>query len=102
MNEKYRVVAKIEEVIGLCPVYRGGEKIVFEGMEVKRESSDSICISLMSTLLHGVKWRQHLGMEASRARERGWDYSKERQMCPRCGPPHGEGFAVIGWEAEPI
>ena len=98
MNEKYRVVAKIDEIIGACPVYRGGEMIVFEGMEVKKEETDAMCIPLMGTLIDGVKWRQHLGMEASGI---GWDYSKERQMCPRCGPPQGEGFVIISWEATP-
>ena len=96
----YKVIAKIEEIVGECPVYRGGERIVVEGNEVNMEETDAICIPLLASLIDGVKWRQHLGMKGSG--EEGWDYSKERQMCPRNAHPHGRGFAIVSWEVSPI
>jgi len=94
-----KVIVRIDEVVGECPVYKGGEKIVIEGDEVDTDESDAVCLPLLSSLVDGVKWRQHLGMKGSGG---GWDYSKERQKCPRNDRPYGKGFAIVTWEVSPL
>jgi uncharacterized repeat protein (TIGR04076 family) len=57
---KYRVVAAVKEIRGHCPVYKVGDKIVFDGFFIDSEKSSNICIhafssmlSLLSAFIHG-------------------------------------------------
>ena len=95
----FKVVARIDEIVGECPVYKGGEKIVIEGNRINMGETDAICLPLLCSLADGVGWRQHLGMKGS---GEGWDYSAERQKCPRSDGRHGKGFAIVAWEVLPI
>lgn len=96
---KYRVVAKIESVYGDCPVYNGGEKIVMENGVINLAETDAICLQLLSTLIHEYMARQHMDYWYT---GEGFDYAKEKTKCPRAGPPHGEGYVIVSYEAIPV
>jgi len=97
---KYKVIAKIDSIIGSCPVYKGGEKIVVENSAINLDETDAVCLPLLSTMMHEFMWRQHLGHGSAGAG--GWDYSKERTKCPKAAPPYGEGYVVVSWETVPL
>ena len=90
---KYRVIAKVERVDGHCPVYKVGDKIVFEDFYLCSRSSEDVClhalasmISLLSPFLHGSS-ATRLGM--------GGKEDVGYVQCPDPGQPHTKGGTVI-------
>lgn len=79
-----RLIIKVIEIRGKCPVFKVGDKIVIEGPEVKLNETDALCIHAFSSLLpyiiafrKGVKPKEiGLGTE-----------NKAYIQCPDPGPP---------------
>jgi uncharacterized repeat protein (TIGR04076 family) len=51
---KRRLIVRIKEIRGNCLVFKGGEKIVFEGAEINLKETDKICIHALASLLHYI------------------------------------------------
>jgi len=47
-----RLIVEIEEIKGNCVVFKGNEKIIIEGAEIKLEETDKICIHALQSILH--------------------------------------------------
>lgn len=47
-----RLLIKVKEVRGYCPVYKGGERLVIEGPEIDLSRTDKICIHALAPILH--------------------------------------------------
>jgi uncharacterized repeat protein (TIGR04076 family) len=47
-----KLIIRVKEIKGNCPVYKGGEKIVIEGCEINLKETDRICIHALVSLLH--------------------------------------------------
>lgn len=45
-----RLVIKVREIRGECPVYEKGDKIVIEGPKIKLEETDAICVHALACL----------------------------------------------------
>ena len=95
---KCKVIATIDDVHGICPVYKGGEKIVMQDGILNLEETDAVCLQLLSTLIHEYMVKQHQDYWKT---EGGFDYSKEKTKCPRGGPPYGEGYVIVSTESIP-
>jgi len=90
---RYRVAATVKEVKGNCPIYRSGDKIVFEDFYAKSSESRDICIhalagasTLLSALLHGTS-AEDLGI--------GVEPDRGYVQCPDPGPPYTKGGKVV-------
>ncbi len=46
-----RLIVEIEEIKGNCVVFKGNERIVIEGAEIKLEETDKICIHALQSIL---------------------------------------------------
>lgn len=61
--KKKQLIIKVKEIIGYCPVYEVGDKIVLdEGYKVNLKQTDKICMHSLSSVFpyyvaiyHGVK-----------------------------------------------
>jgi len=90
---RYRVIATVREVKENCPIYRSGDKIVFEDFCAKSSESKDICIhalvgtsTLLSAFLRGTSAKDlGIGIEP----DRGY------VQCPDPGPPYTKGGTVI-------
>ena len=51
---KRRLIVRVKEIRGNCFVFKGGEKIVFEGAEIDLKETDKICIHALASLLHYI------------------------------------------------
>ena len=47
-----RLIVEIEKIKGNCVVFKGNERIVIEGAEIKLEETDKICIHALQSILH--------------------------------------------------
>ena len=90
---KFRVVAKVVGVNGHCPIYKVGDKLIFEDFCLCSRESAKVClhalagmISLLSPFLHGSS-AVELGM--------GQTEDKGYVQCPDPGEPHTQGGTVI-------
>ena len=88
-----RVIATVKEVQGKCPLYKLGDRIVFEGFYVKSNESNDVCIhafaamsTLLSAFLHGTLAKD-LGI--------GVEPDVGYVQCPDPGPPYTKGGKVI-------
>jgi len=93
MTDKYSVTATVKEVKGYCPIYKQGDRIVFENHYVRSDESDDVCIhalssmlTLLSAFLHGVS-AVNLGI--------GKEENKGYLQCPDPGEPYTCGGTVI-------
>ena len=47
-----KIVTKVVEIKGFCPVYKKGDKIVFdEGYKLNLEETDAVCIHSLASIL---------------------------------------------------
>jgi len=86
-------MATVKNVKGTCPLYKPGDRIVFEEFYVKTKESNDICIhaiagasTLLSAFLHGVSAKD-LGI--------GVEPDVGYVQCPDPGPPCTKGGTVI-------
>lgn len=47
-----KLVIRVKEIRGTCPVYKGDERLVIEGPEVDLAQTDKICIHALAPILH--------------------------------------------------
>jgi len=44
----------VNEIKGYCPVYKVGDRITIDDLEIVLEKTDALCTHALSTLLHYV------------------------------------------------
>ncbi|MFQ6074445.1 MAG: TIGR04076 family protein [Candidatus Bathyarchaeia archaeon] len=61
----YRLIVRVKEVRGKCPVFKVGDKIVIESPRIIPKETDAICVhalgsmlSMITALSHGVGFRE--------------------------------------------
>lgn len=87
-----RVVIRVVEVRGNCPVFREGDRIVIEGAQVSLKETDAICTHAFASFLpHLVALRK--GIKPSELGLGRGD--KAYVQCLDPGPPYTEGGTVI-------
>lgn len=47
-----RIVIKVKEIKGKCPIYSVGDKIVLDGPRIVKEESSEICVHALVPILH--------------------------------------------------
>ncbi len=88
-----KIVIRVREIRGNCPVFRGGDKITIKGPEINLKETDNICIHALAPLLHYVTALRDgidpvkLGL-AKKGR-------KAYIQCPDPGEPYTSGGTVI-------
>lgn len=88
-----KLVIKVKEVRGYCPVYKGGERLVIEGPEIDLSQTDKICIHALATILHfTVALREGIPPEKLGLAKKG---NKAYVQCPDPGEPYTSGGTVI-------
>jgi len=87
-----RLVARVIEIRGKCPVFELGDRIVIEGPEIKLDETDAICTHAFASLLpyivalrKGIK-PSELGLGRG---------EKAYVQCLDPGPPYTDGGTVI-------
>lgn len=87
-----RLIIKVVEIKGRCPVFKVGDKIIIEGAKVNLEETDAICthafasfIPYMVALRKGVKPKD-IGLG---------DEERAYVQCLDPGPPYTDGGTVI-------
>jgi len=88
----YRVTATVKNIRGTCPIYKPGDRMVFEGFYLQPHQPSPVCIhalsamnTLLSPFLHGVG-ADELGMGS------GPDIGY--LQCPDPGPHYTSGGTV--------
>jgi len=89
---RYRVIATVKEVEGTRPIYRRGDKIVFEDFYVKSSESKDICIHALA----GASTPLSPFLNGTSARDLGIGIEPDigYVQCPDPGPPCTKGGAV--------
>ena len=94
MAKSYRLIVRVKEIRGKCPVFKVGDKIVIEPPHIVPRETDALCIhalgsmlSMITALSHGVSFEE-LGL----AHEKG-DIGYFQCLDP--GPPYTLGGTVI-------
>jgi len=87
------LIVEIEKIKGNCAVFKGNEKIVIEGAEIKLEETDKICIHALHSILHyAVALREGANpKKLGLAKEEDVAYVQ----CLDPGEPYTEGGTVI-------
>ncbi|AMM53860.1 TIGR04076 family protein [Pyrococcus kukulkanii] len=87
-----KLIAKVVEIRGKCPVFKLGDKIVIEGPKVILEETDAICTHAFASLLpYIVALRKGL-----KPYELGLGRGEKAYIqCLDPGPPYTEGGTVI-------
>ena len=92
-TRKYGITATVKNVRGNCPIYKPGDKMVFEDFYLPPRQSAPLCVhalsamtTLLSPFLHGVD-ADELGIGSSP--------NMGCLHCPDPGPPYTPGGAVI-------
>jgi len=49
---EYKLVVKVKEIKGRCPVYKIGDTLVIEGPKINLNKTDAICIHALYSILH--------------------------------------------------
>lgn len=90
---RYRVIAEVKEIKGNCPIYKIGDKLVFERFYLNAKKSQNFCIhaftamsTLISAFLHGES-ATNLGI--------GNEPNIGYIQCPDPGAPYTKGGTVI-------
>jgi len=87
------LIVEIEKIKGNCAVFKGNEKIVIEGAEIKLEETDKICIhALQSILYYAVALREGVNPKKL-GLAKGGDVAYVQCLDP--GEPYTEGGTVI-------
>jgi uncharacterized repeat protein (TIGR04076 family) len=90
---KIQIILTVEKIIGNCPIYKTGDKIVINKFYIKSKDSQNICIhafaamtTLLSAFLHGTS---ALELDIGSEEEVGY------LQCPDPGPPYTKGGTVL-------
>ena len=81
------------QIIGTCPVYKVGDKMVIDGPKILLNGTDAICVHALSTLLHYVvaldEGADPIKLGLSKDKEHAY------MQCVDPGEPYTEGGTVI-------
>jgi uncharacterized repeat protein (TIGR04076 family) len=85
----------VEAIKGRCPVYRKGDRMVFDGPEIVLEDTDALCTHALSTILHytTILDEHWIPLELGLTRE--GDEKHAYLQCADPGQPYTEGGTVI-------
>lgn len=85
----------VEAIKGRCPVYRKGDRMVFDGPEIVLEDTDALCTHALSTILHytTILDEHWIPLELGLTRE--GDEEQAYLQCADPGQPYTEGGTVI-------
>jgi len=87
--------ARVYEIKGKCPVYKVGDRIVFDDPKILLDRTDALCTHALSTLLHYTtilerKWCPvELGLTTPNDAEHAY------LQCGDPGKPYTDGGTVI-------
>ena len=88
-----KLVIRVKEIKGECPVHSLGDEIVIEGPEIDMKRTDKICIHALSPILHyAVALREGIDPEILGLSKKG---HKAYIHCPDPGEPYTHGGEVI-------
>ena len=54
MNSIHRLIIKVKEIRGKCPVFKVGDRIVIEGPKIVSEKTDALCVHALGSMLSMV------------------------------------------------
>lgn len=86
---------RVHEIMGNCPVYREGDRIIINDPEIDLERTDALCTHALSTILHYTtilerKWCPvELGLTVEGDDEHAY------MQCVDPGEPYTDGGTVI-------
>lgn len=94
-SRKTRITITVEEIRGVCPIYKVGNKMVIDSdihEELNLELSDRVCMSLIDNLHYRMTW--------ARAKQDLYDHitvntGECRTHCAHPGPPYTPCGGVI-------
>jgi uncharacterized repeat protein (TIGR04076 family) len=91
----YRLIIKVKEIKGKCPVFKVGDQIVIESPKIVIDETSSLCIhalgcmlSMIVPLSHGISFKE-LGLTKNEKEERGYI------QCLDPGEPYTSGGTVL-------
>jgi len=94
MTQRKRLVVRVKEIRGHCPVFKIGDKIVFDEPEIILEATDALCIHALGSMLpilvalsRGTSFKK-LGLTT---KEEDVGYIQ----CLDPGPPYTSGGTVV-------
>lgn len=96
---KYRTVFEVLDVVGECPIYEKGDKIVIDGHAVNLKETDAICMHAIGTSFTTMSMLYETGeeenfMEYQIPSSKGEKFSSFQ--CPRAAPPRSPGYVIFG------
>ena len=86
---------EVHEIIGYCPVYKKGDKIVIDDPEIVLEKTDALCTHALSTLLHYTVILEHDWSPVKLGLTKEEDPDNAYMQCVDPGRPYTEGGTVI-------
>ena len=86
---------KVREIKGKCPVYKVGDKIVFDDPRIELAQTDALCTHALSTLLHYVTILEHDWCPVKLGLTRSEDPEHAYMQCVDPGLPYTDGGTVI-------
>ncbi len=88
-----KLVIRVKEIKGTCPVHSPGDRMVIDGPEIDLKQTDRICIHAMAPILHyAVALREGVDPEKLGLSHEG---GKAFIHCPDPGEPYTSGGEVI-------
>jgi uncharacterized repeat protein (TIGR04076 family) len=83
------------EIRGYCPVYKVGDRIVFDGPRIDLERTDALCTHALSSLLHYVVVLDRCWNAVELGLTRPEDEENAYIQCVDPGGPYTHGGTVI-------
>jgi uncharacterized repeat protein (TIGR04076 family) len=91
----YRLIIRVKEIKGKCPVFKVGDKIVIESPKIVVHETSNLCVhalgcmlSMIVPLSHGISFKE-LGLTKNEKEERGYI------QCLDPGEPYTSGGTVL-------
>ncbi|ADP77377.1 conserved hypothetical protein [Methanothermus fervidus DSM 2088] len=85
----------VHKIIGKCPVYKEGDKIIIDDPEIVLEKTDALCTHALSTILHytTILEKKWCPVELGLTKEDDPDHAY--MQCVDPGEPYTDGGTVI-------
>lgn len=85
----------VNKIIGKCPVYKVGDRIVIDDPEILLDKTDALCTHALSTLLHYVLILEHDWCPVKLGLTTPDDPENAYMQCVDPGEPYTKGGTVI-------
>jgi uncharacterized repeat protein (TIGR04076 family) len=92
---KFMLEIIVEEIRGTCPVYKKGDRMVFDAPEIDLEQTDALCTHALSTILHYTTILEYEWCPLTLGLTREGDEKHAYLQCADPGQPYTEGGTVI-------